>query len=60
MVLNNEFIVRPRNKSGKERRGHYQDDLHRPSVQSNETKTYDENNVDNLHSKQFRVDSCPQ
>ena len=59
MVLNNEFIiiVRPRNKSGKEGRGHHQDDLHRPSVRSNKSKRYDENNVENLHfSKQFRVD----
>ncbi len=49
MVLNNEFIVRPRNKSGKQGRGHRQDVLHRPSVRSNETEMYDEKNVEILH-----------
>ncbi len=57
MLLEIELIVRPRNKSGKEGRGHHQDDLHRPSDRPTETSGCDENNAQNLHfSKQFRVD----
>ncbi len=49
MLLENELIVRPRNKSGKEGRGHHQDDLLRPSDRPSETSGCDENNAQNLH-----------